>query len=66
MTTRTAPRKTANPKTNGGKAAAPVKNPAKLTDEDNADIRAANRAEAEYLRTGEFYTVDELRAEFNL
>jgi YgiT-type zinc finger domain-containing protein len=48
------------------KQAAPVKNPEKLTDKDNADIRAARRAKAEYLRTGESYTVDELRAEFNL
>ncbi len=47
--------------------ASPVKNnPVRLTDEDKADIRAARRAKAEYLRTGESYTVGELRTEFNL
>jgi hypothetical protein len=38
----------------------------KLTVEDKADIRAVRKAKQEYLRTGESYTVDELRAEFNL
>jgi len=38
----------------------------KLTAEDKADIRAARAAKDEYLRTGKSYTVEELRAEFNL
>lgn len=47
--------------------ALPVKeNPVKLTAEDAADVRAAQAAKEEYLRTGESYSVDELRAEFNL
>ena len=47
--------------------ALPVKtNSSKLTAEDKADIRDALVAKEEYLRTGESYTVDELRTEFNL
>lgn len=47
--------------------ALPVKaNSSKLTAEDKADIRDALAAKEEYLRTGESYTIDELRAEFNL
>jgi hypothetical protein len=38
----------------------------KLTAEDKADINDARRAKKEYLQTGISYTVDELRAEFNL
>jgi predicted nucleic-acid-binding protein len=41
-------------------------NPAQLTAQDEADIRAARAAKEEYLRTGESYSVDELRAEFNV
>jgi acetyl-CoA carboxylase alpha subunit len=38
----------------------------KLTTEDKADINDARRAKREYLQTGISYTVDELRAKFNL
>jgi hypothetical protein len=38
----------------------------KLTAEDKADINDAHKAKKEYLQTGISYTVDELRAEFNL
>jgi hypothetical protein len=38
----------------------------KLTAEDKADIKDARRAKKEYLQTGISYTIDELRAEFNL
>jgi hypothetical protein len=38
----------------------------KLTVKDKADICAARKAKQEYLRTGESYSVNELRAEFNL
>ncbi len=53
---------TATVKTNSGIAAHGIK----LTAEDKADIRAARQAKKEYLRTGVSYSVDELRAEFNL
>lgn len=38
----------------------------KLTEEDKADVRAAKRARAEYQRTGESYTVNELREKYDL
>jgi cellobiose-specific phosphotransferase system component IIA len=38
----------------------------KLTAEDKADINDAHKAKKEYLQTEISYTVDELRAEFNL
>ncbi|HXG84631.1 MAG TPA: hypothetical protein VNI84_11445 [Pyrinomonadaceae bacterium] len=43
-----------------------VPDASKLTKEDISDIRAARAAKEEYTATGESFSVDELRAEFNL
>ncbi len=49
-----------------GKSGMPADSNIKLTVKDKADIRAARKAKQEYLRIGESYSVNELRAEFNL
>lgn len=46
--------------------ALPVENHSALSKEDVSDIRAARAARAEFLKTGEGYTVEALRVEFNL
>jgi len=46
--------------------ALPVENPSALSKEDVSDIRAARAARTEFLKTGEGYSVEALREEFNL
>ena len=43
-----------------------VENSNKLSKEDLADIRDARAAKKEYLETGESYTIEQIRQEFNL
>jgi hypothetical protein len=49
-----------------GKSGMPEDGNIKLTIKDKADIRAARKAKQEYLQIGKSYSVNELRAEFNL